>query len=57
MDARAVARRLGIRAATLRAWNDSGVGPLPDEHERYRADAVSAWMEEIASATLMSTQD
>jgi hypothetical protein len=50
LTARATARRLGVRRSTLRAWNDCGVGPLPDDRGHYSADAVDAWVGEMSAA-------
>lgn len=42
----ATAKRLGVSTAALRAWTDSGVGPLPNTKGRYDCAEVSAWMVE-----------
>ena len=43
------AARLRVRAATLRAWADCGVGPLPDGRGVYRRDVVAAWVAEVTA--------
>jgi hypothetical protein len=52
LTARAVARRIGIRRSTLTAWNDCGVGPLPDERGLYDPATVATWVNEVQNAFL-----
>ena len=50
LSRRAAARRLGIHRTILRAWNECGVGPLPDENGRYDPTAVTRWAGEMSAA-------
>lgn len=55
LTARAAACHLGVRRSTLRAWNESGVGPLPDVHGRYDPASVIEWSGEMAAAAAGDT--
>lgn len=57
LNLRVAATRLGIPRKTLRAWSESGVGPLPNHRGLYEQQVVGAWLEETrAQAGQYSTR-